>query len=136
MRVDSLLAKLLIILLSAFGIMRGSEMVIRGENSMQNAAKLYIKLSEYVDIQSIGWLLLSSSLLLAISVFTEGTITFLLLTIGGLTTGTVHIFYGLVAVEGAKVVATYYTTLTLGIYEYIICAVGVMGLWKTNKNKD
>lgn len=116
--------------------MRGSEMVIRGENSMQSAAKLYIKLSEYVDIQSIGWLLLMSSVLLVFAAFTENKTSFLLLAIGGLSAGTVHIFYGLVAVEGAKVVATYYTTLTLGIYEYILCAVGVMGLWKLNKSKE
>lgn len=136
MRVESLLSKLLIVLLGAFGLMRGFEMVIRGENSMQSAAKLYIKLSEYVDIQSIGWLLLMSSVLLVLAAFTENKTSFLLLAIGGLAAGTVHIFYGLVAVEGAKVVATYYTTLTLGIYEYILCAVGVMGLWKLNKSKE
>ena len=64
MRIHELLANLLIILLSAFGFMRGLEFIVRGEQSMHNASEIYIKLSQYADIQAIGWFLLTSSIVL------------------------------------------------------------------------
>ena len=136
MRIYELLSNLLIVLLSAMGFMRGIEFVIRGESSMQNASNLYIVLSQYIDIQSLGWLLATASLVLLASVFTQNKTAFVLMTIGGLVCGSVHFFYGLVAVEGAKVISTYYTSLTIGIYQYLLCGVGVISLWKIKKNKD
>lgn len=135
MRTYELLAKLLIVLLSAFGIMRGSEWIVRGEASMKNASKLYIELSQYVDLKSLGWLLVIFSIMLLISVFISSVPAFVLMAISGLVVGSIHVFYGIIATEGAKVVATYYTTLTLGIYQYIICAVGVINLWKIKRKQ-
>lgn len=136
MRIYELLANLLIILLSAFGIMRGIEFIVRGESSLQDASEIYIKLSQYADIQTIGWLLVISSLVLLASIFTKGKPAFVLLIIGGLVTGSIHLMYGMIAVDTAKIISTYYTTLTIGLYQYILAVIGVMGLWKTTKNKD
>ena len=136
MRIYELLANLLIILLSAFGVMRGLEFIVRGEQSMHNASEIYIKLSQYADIQAIGWFLLTSSIALMCSVFIKGNTSYVLLIIGGLCAGSVHLFYGMVATESAKIIATYYTTLTLGLYQYILAGIGVISLWKIKQNKD
>lgn len=136
MKLYELLANALIVLLSAFGFMRGSEFITRGEKSLQNASELYVKLSQYIDIQSMGWGLLLGSIILLGAVFNKNKTAFILMIIGGAITASIHMFYGLVAVEGAKVIATYYTTLTISIYEFLICGIGVYGLWKNNKNKD
>lgn len=136
MRTHELLANLLIVLLGAMGLMRGAELIIRSENSLQRSARLYTELSQYVNLQSIGWFLVTASIVLITSVFVKGRTAYILMLIGGICAGSVHIFYGLVATEGAKVVATYYTTLTIGIYQYIIATVGVMGIWKNSKNKE
>lgn len=136
MKLYELLANALIVLLSAFGFMRGSEFITRGEMSLQNASELYVKLSQYIDIQSMGWGLLLGSIILLGAVFNKNKTAFILMIIGGAITASIHMFYGLVAVEGAKVIATYYTTLTISIYEFLICGIGVYGLWKNNKNKD
>lgn len=129
------MSNLLILLLSVMGIMRGVEFIVRSEQSMKSASNLYIKLSQYADIQVIGWFLVTFSIVLLASIFTKDKTGYVLLLIGGLATGSVHLFYGLVAVEGAKVIATYYTNLTLGIYQYILAGIGVISLWKT-KNKN
>lgn len=136
MRIYELLANLLIVILSAFGFMRGLEMVIRGENSLQNASNVYLKMSQYADIQSIGWFLITGSIVLLASVFIKGSASYILLIIGGLACGSVHLGYGLLATESAKVIATYYQNLTLGIYQYILAVIGVISLWKTKKNRD
>lgn len=136
MRIYELLANLLIILLSAFGIMRGIEFIVRGESSMQNASEIYIKLSQYADIQAIGWFLLTASIVLLCSVFIKGRTSYVLLIIGGLCAGSVFLFTGMVATQTARVIATYYTNLTLGLYQYILAGIGVISLWKTTKNKD
>lgn len=136
MRIYELLASLLIILLCAFGVMRGLEFIIRGESSLQEASDIYIKLSQYADIQTIGWLLVIFSIILLCSIFVNGKPAFVFLIIGGIVTGTIHICYGMIAVDTAKVISTYYTTLTIGLYQYILMIIGVIGLWKTAKKKD
>ncbi|WP_305808928.1 hypothetical protein, partial [Staphylococcus epidermidis] len=123
-------------LLIAFGVMRSLEFIVRGKNSMQNASEIYIKLSKYADIQAIGWFLLTSSIVLLCSVFIKGSTSYVLLIIGGICAGSVHLFYGMVATETARVIATYYTTLTLGLYQYILAGIGVISLWKIKQNKD
>src|SRR5699024_12168344 len=97
MRIYELLANLLIVLLSAFGFMRGLEFIVRGESSMHNASEIYIKLSQYADIQAIGWFLLTASIVLLCSVFIKGRTSCILLIIGGLYAGSVHLFYAMVA---------------------------------------
>lgn len=136
MRIYELLANLLIVLLSAFGVMRGLEFIVRGESAMQNTSKIYIKLSQYADIQAIGWFLLTASIVLLCSVFIKGNTSYVLLIIGGLCAGSVHLFYGMVATDTAKLIATYYTILTLGLYQYILAGIGVISLWKIKQNKD
>lgn len=118
------------------GAMRALEFIIRGEQSLQNASELYVTLSQYIDIQSMGWGLLIGSVVLLFSVFTKGKTAFILMIVGGGATACIFMFYGMVSVGGAKVVSTYYTSLTLSIYQLIICGTGVYGLWKTKKNKD
>lgn len=136
MKLYELLANLLIVLLSAMSAMRGLEFIIRGEKALQNASQLYIKLSQYIDIQSMGWGLLVGSLILLASVFTKGNTAFVFMIIGGGTLSLIFLFHGMVAVDSAKVISTYYTSLTLSIYQFIIFGIGVYGLWKTHKKKD
>lgn len=133
MKVYELMAKLLVLLLSAFGYMRGSEFIVRGDQSMKNASDIYIKLSHYIDVQSVGWLLIISSTFLFIAIFTRTELSSYFLLVGGLTTGTIHIFYGLIAVEEARVIATYYTTLSIGIFQYILAYIGGVSIWKIKK---
>lgn len=136
LKLYELLANLLIVLLGALGLMRGAEMVIRGDRTMTNTSDIYAKLSQYADIQSIGWLLITASIVLLVSVFVKGNASLILLIIGGLVAGSVHLFYGLIAIDSAKMVSTYYTNLTLGIYQYILVTIGAISLWKIKQNKD
>src|SRR5699024_12027317 len=99
MRIYELLANLLIILLSAFGVMRSLEFIVRGEQSMHNASEIYIKLSQYADIQAIGWFLLTASIVLLCSVFIIGRTSYILLIIVGICAGSVLLFYGMFASE-------------------------------------
>lgn len=136
MRVYELLANLLILLLSVFGIMRSLEWIIRGNASLKNASEIYVKMSQYIDIQSMGWFLLTASIVLLISIFVRGNTAYTLLIIGGIGAGTANMFYGLLSTESAQLLFTYYSTITIGMYLYILATVGVIGLWKTKMKKD
>ncbi|EGQ3068511.1 hypothetical protein KEI82_002452 [Staphylococcus pseudintermedius] len=135
MRIYELLANLLIILLSSLGLMRGIEMVLRDDDVLENASSVYSKLSQYIDIQSLGWFLVISSIVLLSSVFCKGKASYLLWVIGGTACGIVHLTYGLIATESAKFINTYYQNVTLSVYQFILASIGVISLWKIKMNK-
>ncbi|MDK3656277.1 hypothetical protein O0A22_11725 [Staphylococcus pseudintermedius] len=134
MRIHELLANLLIILLGVLGLFRGVEMITRDDEVLQNASNVYFRISQYVDIQSLGWLLVISSLILILSVFFKSKSAYTLWIIGGVACGSIHLYYGFVATETAKFINTYYQNITISLYQFILAVMGVCLLWKTDKN--
>ncbi|WP_440868126.1 hypothetical protein [Staphylococcus shinii] len=88
-----------------------------------------------MDIQSLGWLLVIASIVLFSAVFIKGSSAYISMIIGGIGIGTIFLFYGLVTVEAATLISTYYTMLTVSIYGYLLAGIGASALWKTKRKK-
>ena len=102
-----LLANLLIVLVAVLGLMRAIEWIIRSPQALKKSSEIYVQLSAYIDVQTLGWLLLIASSILLLSVFTREIPSYVLLVLGGLGLGTIFCFYGLASAESALFIATY-----------------------------
>ena len=135
MKVYELMANLLIVLIAALALMRGFELAVRSPISMKDASNIYIEISKVMDLQSFGYLLLFFAIILLVSVFFRGISSYILMVIGSLGVGTLHILYGMASSETAKLIATYYTTTTIGIFAFIVATIGGIALWQIFKRK-
>ncbi|HJG39055.1 MAG TPA: hypothetical protein K8V44_04545 [Staphylococcus saprophyticus] len=129
------MANLLIMLVSVLGLMRGLEWVVRSSEVLKNSSDIYMKLSQIMDIDTLGWLLIIASVVLFISVFVKKEAGYVLLVIGGLSVGTCFLMYGMISVETATLLSTYYTMISIGLYGYVLASIGGIALWKTRKKK-
>jgi len=134
-RIYELMANLLIVLVSVLGFMRGLEWVIRSEEVLKNSSDIYVKLSQIMDIDTLGWLLIIASIILFLSVFVKKEAGYILLIIGGFAVGTCFLMYGMISVETANLLSTYYTMISVGLYGYVLASIGGIALWKTTKKK-
>lgn len=135
MKIFELMANLLIVLVSVLGFVRGMEWIVRSSQSLQQSSDIYITIDQYMDIQSLGWLLVIASIVLFSTVFTKGSPAYISMIIGGIGIGTIFLFYGLVTVGSATLISTYYTMLTVSIYGYLLAGIGALALWKTKRKK-
>lgn len=135
MKKQELLAQLFIISIAAFGLMRAFEWISRGKGELKNASDIYVELNKYLDIQTTGWLLLISSIILLAAVFTRGRTTDLLLIIGGLIFGIIQLVYAAIAANDALLLETVYRANLLGVFGIIIVVIGGISLWRTRKKK-
>lgn len=135
MKIFELMANLLIVLVSLLGFIRGMEWIVRSSHSLQQSSDIYITINQYMDIQSLGWLLVIASIVLFSAVFIKGSSAYISMIIGGIGIGTIFLFYGLVTVEAATLISTYYTMLTVSIYGYLLAGIGASALWKIKRKK-
>ena len=129
------MSNLLILLISILGAIRGLEWISRDGETLVKASKIYLTISQVIDVQTLGWLMLISAAVMASTIFISGRVRYVSMVIGGFATGSIFLFYGMASTEFANLVATYYTFVTLGLYGYILCGLGVIALWKMRKRK-
>lgn len=129
------MSNLLILLISILGALRGFEWISRDNETLVKASKIYLTIGQVIDLQTLGWLMLISAAVMASTIFISGRVRYVSMVIGGFAVGSIFIFYGMASTEFANLVATYYTFVTLGLYGYILCGLGVIALWRTRKKK-
>lgn len=122
-------------LVAILGAIRGIEWVARSNETLVKASKIYVTISQIIDIQSLGWLMLISAAVLASTIFISGRIRYVSLVIGGFALGSIFLFYGMASTEFANLIATYYTFVSVGLYGYVLAGLGVIALWKTRRKK-
>lgn len=108
---------------------------MRSNETLVKASKIYLTISQVIDIQSLGWLMLISAAVLASTIFISGRVRYVSLIIGGFALGSIFLFYGMASTEFANLIATYYTFVTLGLYGYVLAGLGAIALWKTRLKK-
>lgn len=126
-------SRLLIILLAGMGLVRSGAFIFIDKEHLRNVSDLYIKMEELLDIQTIGWFLFLFSFVLFLSAFFRGFISQLLLVIGAIVCGTIHILFGMVGVDTANLPSTYYSNLFIGVVQYLVFILGVVELWKNKQ---
>ena len=129
------MSNLLILLIAILGAIRGFEWITRDSETLVKASKIYLTIAEIMDVQTLGWLMLISAVVIASTIFISGRARYVSMVIGGFATGTIFIFYGMASTEFANLIATYYTFISIGLYGYILCGLGVITLWRTRKKK-
>ena len=134
-KIHEIMSNLLILFISILGAIRGFEWISRDNETLVKASKIYLTISQVIDLQTLGWLMLISVAVMASTIFISGRARYVSMVIGGFATGSIFIFYGMASTEFANLVATYYTFVTLGLYGYILCGLGVIALWRTRKKK-
>lgn len=126
-------SKILVILLSGLGIVRSQAFISTNTEQLKNVSKLYIKMSEIMDIETIGWLLFLFSLVLLSSSFFKEGVSQILLIVGCAICGTIHILFGMIGVDTANLPSTYYSNMLIGVVQYLVLLTGVNELWKMKK---
>lgn len=129
------MSNLLVLLVAILGAIRGLEWVMRSNETLVKASKIYVTISQIIDIQSLGWLMLISAAVLASTIFISGRIRYISLVIGGFALGSIFLFYGMASTEFANLIATYYTFVSVGLYGYVLAGLGVIALWRTRRKK-
>ena len=134
-KIHEIMSNLLILLISILGAIRAFEWMTRDGETLVKASKIYLTISQVIDLQTLGWLMLISAAVMISTIFISGRVRYVSMVIGGFATGSIFIFYGMASTEFANLMATYYTFVTLGLYGYILCGLGVIALWRTRKKK-
>lgn len=134
-KINEIMSNLLILLVAILGAIRGIEWVVRSNETLVKASKIYVTISQVIDIQSLGWLMLISAAVLASTIFISGRVRYISLVIGGFGLGSIFLFYGMASTEFANLIATYYTFVSLGLYGYVLAGLGAIALWKTRQKK-
>ena len=129
------MSNLLILLISILGAIRGFEWITRDNETLVKASKIYVTISQVIDVQTLGWLMLISAAVMISTIFISGRVRYVSMVIGGFGLGSIFIFYGMASTEFANLLATYYTFVSLGLYGYILCGLGVIALWRTRRKK-
>lgn len=129
------MSNLLILLIAILGAIRGFEWITRDSETLVKASKIYLTITQVMDVQTLGWLMLISAAVMASTIFISGRVRYVSMVIGGFATGSIFIFYGMASTEFANLIATYYTFVSIGLYGYILCGLGVIVLWRTRKKK-
>lgn len=134
-KVYELMANLLVVLIASMAMMRGLELAMRAPASLKDASSIYIEIAKVMDLQTFGLMLVLFSVILLTSVFFRGTVSYIMMVMGSLGVGFLHVIYGMASSESAKLVATYYTTTTIGIFAFIVATIGGIALWQIFKRK-
>lgn len=122
---------LLIVMLSGFSFVRASGWAISGDTKLKHTSDIYVKMSAYVDISTIGWVLLIFSMLLFLSEFVRSDLSTYLLCISTLACSFIHLLFGMISVDSASLFTTYYSNMLVGIVHFLLFITGVIDIWKT-----
>lgn len=128
---NEILVKLFVLLLSGLGFLRSFTWITADTNNLKSVSDLYIKMSDYMDIHTIGWFLLIFSIIVFISAFFDAPNGYVMLTIGALGSGVIHITFAMISVETANVASTYYINMLIGFIQILVSLTGVFAAWKT-----
>ncbi|MCT1482240.1 hypothetical protein M3C31_00060 [Staphylococcus hominis] len=127
---NEIFVKLFIILLAGLGVTRSYSWIVADVDRLQSVSKLYIKMSKYMDIHAIGWILIIFSGVLFLSAFFDKSIGYWLLVIGSLACSVIHILFAMISVTTANVATTYYINMLIGCIQLMVAVTGVITLWK------
>ena len=136
MKQNQLLANLLILLIVAMGFVRAFEWIIRSSDKLEQLSDIYIAMSHVVDINSAGWLLMVSCIVLGLSMFSRGIIANYFMLVGGTMTGIILTIYAMIASENALLLATSYSIGTVGLMAFTVAIIGGVAIWKTRTKKE
>lgn len=125
---------LLTILTSGMGAVKGYAWIVSDEDYLEGASPIYVKMSQYVDIQSAGWLLLIASIVLFLSEFMKENAQKYMYIISAFFGSIVNLMYGMMGVGNANIFTTYYTSMLIGIVMFIMFMIGVLELWKMKRS--
>lgn len=126
---------LLNIMISGMGVIRSYAWITADEDYLENASPIYIKMSEYMDIQAMGWLLMIASIVLFLSEFMKETAQKYMSVISTFVGSIIHVVYAMIGVENANIFTTYYTSMLVGIVMFIMFMLGVLDIWKTKHSQ-
>lgn len=124
---------ILILSTGVSGIIKSSEWINAAPTKFQSVTAFYRSINQIIDLQTVGWFLLISSLLLLSSVFIRTPNEYRLMILGGLFSGIIYFIYGILAVDQATLYTTYYNNLLNGWVQILIAGMGAISLWKTKK---
>jgi|SRR5699024_1789995 len=130
-----LFSNLLIVLLVGNGILRAWDWITMSTEGLENVSHLYASMSNYLDMNTLGWLFMLFSITLLLSIFFKGATGYTFLVLGALGAGIIHIIFGVIATAGATLFVTYYFMLLCGVIQFILVLVGGMQLWKIRQLK-
>lgn len=126
---------LLNIMISGMGVIRSYAWITADEDYLENASPIYIKMSEYMDIQAMGWLLMIASIVLFLSEFMKETAQKYMYIVSTFVGSIIHVVYAMIGVENANIFTTYYTSMLVGIVMFIMFMLGVLDIWKTKHSQ-
>lgn len=126
---------LLNIMISGMGVIRSYAWITADEDYLENASPIYIKMSEYMDIQAMGWLLMIASIVLFLSEFMKETAQKYMYVVSTFVGSIIHVVYAMIGVENANIFTTYYTSMLVGIVMFIMFMLGVLDIWKTKHSQ-
>lgn len=126
---------LLNIMISGMGVIRSYAWITADEDYLENASPIYIKMSEYMDIQAMGWLLMIASIVLFLSEFMKETAQKYMYVVSTFIGSIIHVVYAMIGVENANIFTTYYTSMLVGIVMFIMFMLGVLDIWKTKHSQ-
>ncbi|MGW7919161.1 hypothetical protein ACWEXK_12120 [Staphylococcus xylosus] len=123
---------LLNVVLSGIGVIRAMAWISNDDEHLINASPIYINMSKHVEISSVGWLLLISSLFLFMSEFMKEKASKYMSCISAFISGIIHLMFGMMSVDHASLPTTYYTEMLVGIILLIVAFLGGVDLWRKN----
>lgn len=126
---------LLNIMISGMGVIRSYAWITADEDYLENASPIYIKMSEYMDIQAMGWLLMIASIVLFLSEFMKENAQKYMYIVSTFVGSIIHVVYAMIGVENANIFTTYYTSMLVGIVMFIMFMLGVLDIWKTKHSQ-
>lgn len=134
--IDDMRSNLFVILLAGFGAIRAIEWIVKDVGQLANYSDLYLKMSVYMDIHTIGWFLFLFSIVLFLSIFFESIVSHYLVILGSFVCGSIHLVFGMISVDSADFFTTYYTNMLVGVIQYLLLLTGVIGLWKHKNSQN
>lgn len=130
-----LFSNLLIVLLVGNGVLRAWDWITMNTRELENVSHLYVSMSNYLDMNTLGWLFMLFSITLLLSIFFKGATGYIFLVLGALGAGIIHLIFGVISTEGAVLFVTYYFMLLCGVIQFILVIVGGIQLWKIKQLK-
>ncbi|EGS40309.1 hypothetical protein KS414_11265 [Staphylococcus capitis] len=127
---NEIFVKLFVILLAGLGLVRSLNWISARTETLKHVSDLYVKMSKYMDIDTVGWLLFLFSIVLFLSAFFDNTTGYILLIVGSVPCGIIHIAFGMISVESANVSSTYYINMLIGFIQILVAINGAFSIWK------
>ena len=130
LNIDNVHSKFFVLFFAGLGFIRGADWIRTENEHLKSVSDIYIKMSEVMDINTLGWLLVLFSVLLFLSLFFDESVESWFCVVGGFVCGTIYLLYGMISVDNSDLAATYYIGFLTAVMDYVIFITGVVNLWK------